>query len=1083
MPSSGLRRWVAGVLPALVFGSWPGLTSSPATRLGEPHCSSDAPCLSGGRPPVTVLEDGTVRVGDGGQVREFRQVRRRTADRGPAPAGPLPAGGEVYPGCLVCHGDLENATAAMGFDLDCTVCHGGDPEATEKAAAHVQPSLPVINDATVPPLDYDLPYQRFVNPSNLRVMDQACGLCHEAEVGTVRKSLMATAAGHHAGGLYQNNVVGTKTPLYGTFAVRDEDGEVPVEKGAVASLLDLVRYDPAGDPLKVSTHYAAVPGQACARCHLWSRGKGHRGALGAEGLYRADGCAACHVLYADHGLSESADTAISHAERGHPRMHAITRAIPTEQCRHCHHRGARIGLSFTGLSQMPPRLASGPGVPGTTSERFNGDYHFSDPATNPPDVHHQLGMHCIDCHTAAESMGDGNLYGHMDQATRIECESCHGRPGQAPTLEDNDGEPLPNLRIENGAVVLTSKVTGRQHRVPLAGEVVDPQSPHFNPRAARAMTPHHLKDQGGMECYACHSAWMPTCYGCHFERDERQQGLNLVTRELEPGKVRLDNRVFITFRRFALGPNSEGRLAPYVVGCQPIADVTAADGSKLLDFVMPVTANGLSGLALNPVQPHTVRGRGEVRGCAECHRAPSTLGLGSGSYNLARHRAFVASADGVRVYDHHTDPLLPRLEGTLAVDQARALACQPNLVRGTADWIFVASPTAGALVFDLRGAFPAAPASVIEVPAVDVAVAGQHLFVVVEGVGVEIHDISDPARPRQLAAVAIPTARRAVPWGIHLLVAAGPAGLVIADVRDPAAPVIAGSLPGIHAAAVRPYAHYQVGPGFAARAYVADPDYGVRVVDLTTAFDRPRLVGGLELPGALALDTGVRYRPATDATAAGEHDYLYVAAGLGGVRVYDITRPEAIVPAGGWESDGTDARDIDVCSHLAPPGVDERGFVADNTYGFRVLDLNDPSEPRLAGGTAGGAPTAVLVEVQAMDRFLDEQCRPLKENSHPFITPMAFPDLARILAVPDVAAFVDHVELAGLSIQGNRLRLTFHGEAAEASAYAVESAPGVLGPWREDARAVVVSRGGGSFEATLPSSAGAPRFIQVKRVR
>ena len=60
-----------------------------------------------------------------------------------------------------------------------------------KEEAHVLPSLPVIMDQTIPPLDYDLPYQRFVNPTNLRVVDSVCGECHAEKVATVKKSMMA----------------------------------------------------------------------------------------------------------------------------------------------------------------------------------------------------------------------------------------------------------------------------------------------------------------------------------------------------------------------------------------------------------------------------------------------------------------------------------------------------------------------------------------------------------------------------------------------------------------------------------------------------------------------------------------------------------------------------------------------------------------------------------------------------------------------------------------------------------------------------------------------------------------------------
>ena len=469
-------------------------------------------------------------------------------------------------GCLNCHGDLEDITANMnwgGGSNQCTRCHGGDSHATTKEQAHVQPTLPVIMDKTVVPLDYDLPYQRFVNPSDLRVVNETCGDCHthQDETEVIFKGLMATAAGHYAGGLYLNGVTNTKTPIYGTFAVTDDDGYVPTEQGAVASLLDLITYDPAGDPTLFATHYRAVPGQACARCHLWSRGKGYRGAVEADGVYRADGCAACHMVYANDGLSTSADTSIDHNQPGHPMVHVITAAIPTEQCLHCHHRGARIGLSFTGRAQMPPRLPSGPGVPGTTDVVFNGNYHYTDSETNPPDVHHERGLHCIDCHTKNGVMGDGNIFGHMDQATQIRCQTCHGVLTAEGTLIDEDGLDLNNVtQNPGGSIVLTSKITGQQHTVPQVTDIVDPASPVYSSHAACAMNDTHIKEQGGLECYACHTSWTPNCFGCHFERDERFTGLNLVTRQEEIGRARTNNKIFESLKHFSMGKNPKGRL-------------------------------------------------------------------------------------------------------------------------------------------------------------------------------------------------------------------------------------------------------------------------------------------------------------------------------------------------------------------------------------------------------------------------------------------------------------------------------------------------------------------------------------------
>ncbi len=907
-------------------------------------------------------------------------------------------------GCLKCHGDIESATQNMGFDLSCVFCHGGDPDGVTKETAHVQPTLPVIMDNTVAPLDYDLPYQRFVNPSNLRVVHQSCGICHPTQVETVIKSMMSTAAGHYAGGLYQNGTVDTQTPIYGTFAVTDEDLVVPTEDGAVASLLDLITYDPNADQSLASTHFAAVPGQACARCHLWSRGKGYRGAVDKDGTYRADGCAACHLLYSNDGRSQSADMSINHKEQGHPIHHVVTKAIPKDQCLHCHHRGARIGLSFTGRAQMPPGLPSGGDVPGTTTERFNGNFHYADSQTNPQDIHGEAGMHCIDCHTKAGVMGDGNIWGHMDQATKIECQTCHGTPDALATLIDNDGAPMTNVEhVDADTTVLTSKVTGKKHNVARVVDFVDPLSAAFNPRAACSMNGNHLSPDGGLECYACHAYWVPNCFGCHFERDERFTGVNLVTRQEEVGRVRTNNKVFEAFRHFVLGPNRSGKIAPYIVSCHPIADVTAPDGSKILDMVMPQTANERSGLGHNPVNPHTTRGRNQVRTCAECHRSPTTLGLGSGNYALARDYAYTATNDGVRVFDRRTDPTNPTLVGTLPADSPRGIASWPDIVEGTSDYLYVASENEGLLVFDMCGDFPVTPYSMVKgINAIDVHRAADFVYVVVEGVGVNIYN-EDPDSLALVSSIPIPNARRAVPWGIHLFVPAGESGLYVVNISDHEHPLVVGILENINAHDVQLYAHYRMDRQFAVRAYVADPGFGVHFVDLLPELSDPVRIGGVALAGASSIDTYTRYVIADDSTPSREHDYLYVAAGSSGFHVFDMTDPDHVFEVSSIPELGGNALHVDVASEMTPPGVHDYALIANETLGLQVVDVTDPLNPQLLTDADAPGAARVFVEVQQMDRFIDEQGQQLKENSHPGVRVMTRAEIVRLLSVDIVA--------------------------------------------------------------------------------
>ncbi len=905
---------------------------------------------------------------------------------------------KAAPGCLECHGNIEDIHATEV--IDCTDCHGGDFSTDKMEQAHVQPTLPIIMDKTTAPLDYDLPYQKFVNPSNLRVVRDTCGVCHEPHIDWVLKSLMATGAGHYAGGLYQNGVSDSKTPVYGNFAVRDEDGEVPTEAGAVAELIDLIEYDPSLDQSEFATHYRAVPGQVCARCHLWSRGKGYRGAEGADGTYRADGCAACHMIYANDGRSTSADASIDHNEQGHPLVHGITRKIPKQQCIHCHHRGARIGLSFTGRSQMPPQLPSGPGVAGTTDVKFNGNYHYADSVTNPEDIHGERGVECIDCHTQAGVMGDGNIYGHMDQATKIECRTCHGTPTEGGQFIDRDGKALTHIeRREDGEVVLTSKVTGVAHPLPQLKDIINPESISFNAKAAAAMNDHHLKDEGGLECYACHASWTPNCFGCHFTRDEQQMGTNLITRNEEVGKASTNNKVFVSLKHFSMGMNAQGKMSPYIVGCQPIADVTDTEGNTKLDFVMPETVNGVSGLALNPVNPHTNRGRGEVRTCAECHRSPPSLGLGSGNYSVARDYAYATAADGVRVFDRNTDPTNPTLVKTLTAGAPVALATFPNVISGAADYLYVASGSSGLSIFDMTAGIPDGPAATLaDIDAIDVSRAARYLYVVVEGVGVNIYDNQNPTAATEVGAVSIPTALRAVPWGIHLFVAAGEAGLVIVDISDHTAPRIVGELADINAADVTLYAHQQAGSDFAARAYVADPDFGVRVVDLLPDFSAPTLAGGVELPGAVGLDTYTRWLAAEGDTPSREHDYLYVAAGSAGMHVLDITAPDDIKEISAMTDLDGGVLDVNVASHMTPPGVDDYALVA-GAAGVHVIRVSDPRQPALVRTIPASGASRVFVDVQQLDRFLDEQGNVLKENSHPGAGTLSRTDIVRILGV------------------------------------------------------------------------------------
>ncbi|HVY61192.1 MAG TPA: hypothetical protein VHF22_06030, partial [Planctomycetota bacterium] len=471
-------------------------------------------------------------------------------------------------GCLNCHNGIENIHPAKA--LTCTECHGGNPRAATKEEAHVRPAKPLVNDERTLPLDYDLPYLRFENPSNLRVVDESCGDCHPNEIEALRKSLHGTTSGHLSDGLYENGVTAARTSAVAIF----KTGALPQIPAFHA------KAEKKGAPPSLAEHYTDLERKACMQCHLWSRGRAVRGRLGMDGDYRSEGCAACHTLYANDGLSRSGDPTVNKLEPGHPVKHEMTSKVPVDQCVHCHYGDASIGLNFRGLAQLVPGMPAGPDIAGTTKSRLNGSFYLQDPAVNPPDIHFERGMACIDCHTFGDIMGrGGETPTKMEGAVEIECTDCHGDFQKRATLTTQRGTKLEHIRIENGRYILRGKVDGKDHVVPQVVDVLTPGSAHYDVNAIAAMTPVHQK----LECYACHSGWSPNFFGFHFDRNEQFTQLEVLSGERTPGRVSTQEKVFGTFRNLLLGWSPEGTVSPYLVGFSTMGTVHAKDGKKIID--------------------------------------------------------------------------------------------------------------------------------------------------------------------------------------------------------------------------------------------------------------------------------------------------------------------------------------------------------------------------------------------------------------------------------------------------------------------------------------------------------------------
>jgi hypothetical protein len=600
-------------------------------------------------------------------------------------------------GCLSCHEGIEPTNPKMAFidniggpGRGCTVCHKGNATATKKDDSHKG---------------------MYKNPADLRVVDGTCGKCHSDKldkekllvvkttagakgetdhIGRMKKALMATLAGEISSTRYLNAAQDTKNAIYGLRAVKDEDGNVPVEKGAVRELKEL--------PPATNSMADNMLRNACARCHLWTYG-----IPPAKGNYRNSGCAACHMTFNDNGVYRGGDPSLGKREYnppfvlGYSERHEITKQIPTGQCMRCHNNGGdRIGLSFTGRV-----FAMGSALP------FSKDGETQEPTWGintfrvKPDIHYERGLDCVECHSSKDLHGDGNIYGKKEHQNMIRCETCHGTPDKYATLKDERGEKLWNVErvavkdlpetiyfqgkklsraelekgikekklpgsLAEGVVLLLEKNSVGVFANPKARDVIRTFDKVVDPTPekwayhlvtqikdvkdqkripASMMLPGHMegKKSKGLECYACHAARAPQCYGCHFKQDKRGTQLldfakGVAPREGQPPSPSkgawTPGLVYSRWEEPPLGLDHRGKVAPYVPGCQ-VFYTEVDDGGKVTKLNTPIkTASGLYGLAMNPsLNPHSIRRDPEyVRSCESCHNDPKALGLGSGYF-------------------------------------------------------------------------------------------------------------------------------------------------------------------------------------------------------------------------------------------------------------------------------------------------------------------------------------------------------------------------------------------------------------------------------------------------------------------
>jgi len=305
-------------------------------------------------------------------------------------------------------------------------------------------------------------------------------------------------------------------------------------------------------------------------------------------------------------------------------------------------------------------------------------------------IHVDVGMHCVDCHYAQDSHGNGHLYGSVAAAVEIDCKDCHGTTASRATLRTSGpaassvSNDLSLIRNPDGSrrfewrgemLIQRSAVTpGLEWEVSQVKDSVTPGNAHYNAKAARAKTmsrdPQGQKwgpdipwemlahNDDKMECYACHTSWTTSCGGCHLpieanwktarHRYEGGETRNYAT--YNPQVARED--IFMLGLR---GLSEGGKIAPVRSSSALVLSSTNASRERIYVQQPPISASGYSSQAMNPHYPHTER-KTETKTCSDCHLSRSgdnnaivaqTLGYGTQFINFAGLNAWVGTAKGV----------------------------------------------------------------------------------------------------------------------------------------------------------------------------------------------------------------------------------------------------------------------------------------------------------------------------------------------------------------------------------------------------------------------------------------------------
>jgi len=474
--------------------------------------------------------------------------------------------------CFNCHqqndGYSEYHNPAI---IGCVSCHLGDSKNVTKEGAH-------DNMVRI--------------PGNLSDASETCGVCHPNELKKINGSLMTTNSG----------IVAVDKFIFGEAATPNGQYHITDIKHSASEkhIRDL-----------------------CSNCHLGAE-KTDFGAI--TQMSRGGGCNACHLNYTQKA-SEDLNTYLDSDKEKLPTTHPSTDVFMTNMhCYGCHSRSGRISTNYEGWQET---IYNDDEIPNDGQKyKVNDDkrvYQYI-----KEDVHHALGLLCIDCHSSHEVMGDGKNYAHAEDAVKVTCSDCH-------TKGDRNTVKYEELDAESLLVFMHRKYTHQDKEMiavadgnhPLVNTYIKNDTTFLIGKKDNKM--HALSPQGScskdavhsnLACSTCHSSWATKCIGCHNEYEPNAPGYDLLEKRKTAGQWKEFVAEFsATQPSLGIKETEKGiQIKPAIPGMILTIDHKSFDSLSTKDTSFH--------RLYAPSAPHTTTKK--VRNCTSCHLDPQALGYGSG---------------------------------------------------------------------------------------------------------------------------------------------------------------------------------------------------------------------------------------------------------------------------------------------------------------------------------------------------------------------------------------------------------------------------------------------------------------------